>query len=172
VSALPALRPREDADARAPRSGAAVRPATLADVPALERVMAPYVATGDLLPRSDYDLCRHIKEYVVAEDGAGTLVACGSLKVYSRDLAELAGLAVRRDHQGAGLGRAIVAALLEEARRMGLGEVFALTRQAAFFARLGFRLADKVEFPLKVWADCARCPRRECCDEVAVRMTL
>ncbi|HZI21355.1 MAG TPA: hypothetical protein VFD76_02530, partial [Gemmatimonadales bacterium] len=37
----------------------AVRPASLADVPQLEGLMAPYVATGDLLPRSNYDLCRH-----------------------------------------------------------------------------------------------------------------
>src|SRR5204863_8783534 len=44
-----------------------VRPAALTDVPALESLMAPYVATGDLLPRSNYDLCRHIKEYLVAE---------------------------------------------------------------------------------------------------------
>jgi len=48
-----------------------VRPAALADVPALESLMAPYVATGDLLPRSNYDLCRHIKEYLVAEAGDG-----------------------------------------------------------------------------------------------------
>src|SRR3989454_9011267 len=28
---------------------------------------SPYVATGDLLPRSNYDLCRHVKEYMVAD---------------------------------------------------------------------------------------------------------
>ena len=58
-----------------------VRAATLADVPALESLMAPYVATGDLLPRSNYDLCRHIKEYVVAEQPGGGIVGCGSLKI-------------------------------------------------------------------------------------------
>lgn len=158
---------------RAPRAaGAVVRAATLADVPDLERIMAPYVATGDLLPRSDYDLCRHIKEYVVAEDAAGAVVACGSLKVYSRGLGEIAGLAVRVEYQGLGLGRAIVQGLLAEARRMGLVEVLALTRKPAFFLRVGFMSTDKAHFPLKVWADCARCPRRECCDETAVSLTL
>jgi len=49
-----------------PVHGVAVRGAVLTDVPALETLMAPYVATGDLLPRSNYDLCRHIKEYAVA----------------------------------------------------------------------------------------------------------
>ncbi|MGH7699818.1 MAG: N-acetyltransferase [Gemmatimonadales bacterium] len=151
---------------------AGVRPATLADVPALERLTAPFVATGDLLPRSAYDLCRHIKEYVVVPDGDGEVVACGSLKIYSRALAEVAGLAVRADRQSQGLGRTVVEALLAEARALGLAEVFALTRQPRFFYRLGFAPADKAHFPLKVWADCARCPRREACDEVAVAASL
>ena len=74
-----------------------VRPAALADVPQLETLIAPYVATGDLLPRSNYDLCRHIKEYVVAEAPDGAIVGCGSLKVYSQELGEIAGLAVHAD---------------------------------------------------------------------------
>src|SRR5256886_15160773 len=91
----------------APRPGVVVRGAVLADVPALEALQAPYVATGDLLPRSNFDLCRHIKEYLVAEAGDGDLVGCGSLKIYSRDLAEVAGLAVRAEQQGE-IGRAHV----------------------------------------------------------------
>jgi amino-acid N-acetyltransferase len=153
-----------------------LRPARLADVPQLEQLMAPYVATGDLLPRSNYDLCRHIKEYVVAETSSpppdGGVVGCGSLKIYSRDLAEVAGLAVRQDYQGAGAGRALMEALIAEARAHGLAEVLALTRKPAFFLRLGFVPAEKEHFPLKVWADCARCPRQNCCDEIAVVLKL
>jgi amino-acid N-acetyltransferase len=134
--------------------------------------MAPYVATGDLLPRSNYDLCRHIKEYVVAEAPTGAIIGCGSLKVYSRDLAELAGLAVRADWQGAGVGRELLAALIAEARTQGLAEVLALTRKPAFFLKLGFAAAEREHFPLKVWADCTRCPRNMCCDEVAVSLKL
>ena len=81
-----------------------VRAATLADVPQLETLIAPYVATGDLLPRSNYDLCRHIKEYVVAETPGGAIVGCGSLKVYSQALGEIAGLAVHPDAQGTRCG--------------------------------------------------------------------
>src|SRR5207302_2877852 len=36
--------------------GVALREAVLADVTQLEALMAPYVQTGDLLPRSNYDL--------------------------------------------------------------------------------------------------------------------
>lgn len=149
-----------------------LRTATLADVAAMEVFMAPFVATGDLLPRSNYDLCRHIKEYVVAEAPDGSLLGTGSLKVYSAQLAEIAALAVRDDQQGRGVGRALVEALLVDARALGLSEIFGLTRKPLFFMRLGFRVAEKEQFPLKVWADCARCPRQHACDEVAVALTL
>lgn len=150
--------------ARAP----VVRAASLADVPQLETLIAPYVATGDLLPRSNYDLCRHIKEYVVAQEPDGAIVGCGSLKIYSQALGEIAGLAVHPDAQGQGVGRAIMETLIAEARASGLSEVLALTRKPAFFVKLGFLTSEKEHFPLKVWADCARCPRQNCCDEVAV----
>ncbi|HEV8511131.1 MAG TPA: N-acetyltransferase [Gemmatimonadales bacterium] len=157
---------------RAPQPEATLRPATLADVAPMEVLMAPFVATGDLLPRSNYDLCRHIKEYVVAVEPDGSIVGTGSLKVYSTQLAEIAGLAVRDDQQGRGVGKALVKALLVDARALGLNEVFGLTRKPLFFMRLGFRVAEKEQFPLKVWADCARCPRQHACDEVAVALTL
>jgi N-acetylglutamate synthase-like GNAT family acetyltransferase len=149
-----------------------IRPATLADVPALERLIAPFIATGDLLPRSTYDLCRHVKEYIVVPDGKGELLACGSLKIYSQTLGEIAAIAVREDQQGRGLGKAVVDALVAEARRLGLTEVLGLTRKPLFFARLGFLSADKSHFPLKVWADCTRCPRQDSCDEIAVLLRL
>jgi N-acetylglutamate synthase-like GNAT family acetyltransferase len=149
-----------------------LRPATLSDVAAMETLMAPFVATGDLLPRSNYDLCRHIKEYVVAEAPDGSLVGTASLKVYSTTLAEIAGLAVRDDQQGRGVGKALVEGLLVDARALGLIEVFGLTRKPLFFVRLGFHVVEKQRFPLKVWADCARCPRQHACDEVAVALTL
>ena len=155
-----------------PLPGVLLRGAVLADVPALEQLMAPYVQTGDLLPRSNYDLCRHVKEYVVAEGPTGEVIGCGSLKVYSRDLAELAGLAVRQDWQRAGVGGALLAALIAEARAQSLTEVLALTRKPAFFLRIGFAPAEREHFPLKVWADCVRCPRNTCCDEVAVVLKL
>src|SRR5207249_10526074 len=112
-----------------------LRPAALADVPALEALMAPYVATGDLLPRSNYDLCRHVKEYMVAEGPDGAIVGCGSLKIYSRDLAEVAGLAVRADLQGGGVGRALTMAVVTEAPANGSAEALGPTRTPSVFHR-------------------------------------
>ena len=35
-----------------------------------------------------------------------------------------------------------------------------------------FSLAEREHFPLKVWADCTKCPRQAACDEVAVTINL
>ena len=148
-----------------------VRPASLADVAGLQELIAPWVTTGDLLPRSEYDLSRHIKEYHVAVTPGGEIVGSVALKIYSPRLAELGALAVRADQQGSGLGKALCEALLAEARALGLREVFALTRKPLFFLRLGFTLAEREHFPLKVWADCTKCPRQAACDEVAVTLS-
>ena len=158
--------------AQSPRTAVTLRPGRLGDVPELEALLAPYVATGDLLPRSNYDLCRHIREYVVAETADGCVVGCGSLKIYSRQLGEIAALAVLPAYQGAGLGRALAAAIIAESRAAGLEELLALTRKPAFFLGLGFLPTERERFPLKVWADCARCPRQNCCDEIAVVLPL
>ena len=55
-------------------------------------------------------------------------MGCGSLKIYSRGLAEVAGLAVHPRWQGAGVGRALVETLCDVARAQGLQEGLALTR--------------------------------------------
>ncbi len=119
------------------------------------------------MPRTAADLAREIERYVVATDG-DKVVGTGALKPYSPDLAEVIALAVDPAYQGQGVGRLIVENLLKVAAELGIGEVFALTRRPGFFYRLGFTLAPKAWFPQKVWFDCARCPRRHSCDEVAV----
>jgi amino-acid N-acetyltransferase len=61
-----------------------------------------------------------------------------------------------------------VRAALAQARRLGVPRVFALTLEPKFFERAGFALVRKEELPMKVWSDCARCPKQNECDEIAV----
>jgi len=46
--------------------------------------------------------------------------------------------------------------------------VLTLTRSTALFERSGFHRQLVQDFPEKVWRDCAPCPLRQCCDEVAL----
>jgi N-acetylglutamate synthase-like GNAT family acetyltransferase len=147
------------------------RAATPNDVPAMVALMGPYIATGDLLPRTGSDLERDIANYSVATNEHGTVIGMGALKPYSPGLAEVIALAVSPRAQGQGAGQAIVERLLDRAAELGFADVFALTRVPGFFHRLGFTTVEKIRFPLKVWFDCARCPRRHSCDEIAVHLT-
>jgi len=62
----------------------------------------------------------------------------------------------------------MVAEAIEQARRLGIEKVFALTLEPDFFEKLGFRIIEKDALPMKVWSDCARCPKQQNCDEVAL----
>ena len=110
-----------------------------------------------------------MREWVVAEID-GEIVACGSLLIMWADLAEVRSIAVKSGFQGQGLGQAVVLALVEEARRLGIPTVFCLTRAVPFFARLGFAVTERDRFPRKVWKDCIHCPVFANCDEVAMAL--
>ena len=46
--------------------------------------------------------------------------------------------------------------------------LFALTLEPKFFEKRGFDVVAKEQLPMKVWTDCARCPKQQECDEIAV----
>ncbi len=96
------------------------------------------------------------------------VVGMGALLVMWSDLAEVRSLVVHPAFHGQGLGRLMVASLLEEAREMRLRRVFALTRAAGFFLKMGFEMTRIEHLPRKVKRDCVFCPKFHMCDEVAV----
>jgi len=153
-------------------AGTTLRRATLADVAGIAGVMAGYVEDGSLLPRSTGELYRSVREFQVAVDATGKVLACSALRVLWQDLGEVRSLAVRPEAHGQGLGRALVARTLDDARELGLGRVIALTREVPFFERCGFTVAARETMPEKVWSDCVACPRRHACDEIAVEVEL
>ena len=153
---------------RAIGSAVTVRPARLADMRQVEALITRFANSNLMLPKTPEQLSRNFREFVVAVDAEGTVVGCAALRVYNETLAEVGSLAVADAAHGQGVGRKLVERILEEARGLGLGTVFALTLQELFFHRLGFRTVQKEMFPLKVWADCRMCPKLHACDEVAV----
>jgi amino-acid N-acetyltransferase len=84
------------------------------------------------------------------------------------DLAEIKSIAVDETHKGRGAGSMLVNSAVEQAKRLGLPTVFGLTMKPLFFEKLGFKAVDKGTLPMKVWSDCARCPKQQNCDETAV----
>lgn len=143
----------------------------MADVPAIHGLITHHAELGRMLFRSHADLYEHLRDFFVFEENGG-IVGCCAVELVWRDLAEVKSLAVAEEHRGRGVGTALVKAAGTEARQLGLARLFALTREQAFFERLGYHVVPKETLPHKVWTDCVRCPIQANCDEIAVVLDL
>lgn len=148
-----------------------VEPAKLSDVEDIHRLVTYWADRGDMLHRPIGEIYEAIRDFKVAKLD-GRVVGTGSLHIMGADLAEVRSLAVAEEAQGKHVGAAIVDACVADARIFGLERVFALTYKPGFFERQGFRLANVMEFPQKVWNECVRCPFFTNCKEVAVVLDL
>ena len=149
-----------------------VRKARIADVERIHGLITSFAGDGLMLARSRSELYEMLRDFFVAETPGGEVAACAGLEISWADLAEVRSLAVDPPHKGRGLGRRLVEACLAEARDLGIGRVFALTYETAFFERLGFHIIVKEELPHKIWSHCLACPKFPDCDEVAVAIDL
>jgi amino-acid N-acetyltransferase len=144
-----------------------IEPARLADAEAIHELVTYWADRGDMLHRPVGEIYEAIRDFKVARID-GRVVGCGSLHIMGSDLAEVRSLAVRDDLQTKGIGAAIVAGCVKDAEEFGLERVFALTYRPGFFEKQGFRVANVMEFPQKVWNECVRCPFFTNCKEIAV----
>jgi amino-acid N-acetyltransferase len=145
----------------------AVRKAAMADVPHLLRLINGNAARGIMLPRTEFEISENLRDFSVIQSG-DRVVGCAALHFYTPTMGEIRSLAVDAAFQGAGAGRKLMLALEHEAQAFGLQAVFAFTYIPEFFAKLGFAEIERGELPLKAWKDCLRCPKFQCCDEIAV----
>ena len=130
--------------------------------------MNDFAKTGKMLPRSLNDLYDNLRDIFLAEEGGKILAVCG-MHVLWDDLAEIRSLAVRRDRQRGGLGKALVRRAIKDAKTLGIRRVFALTYVPEYFrSAFGFRDIDKADLPHKIWGECMHCPKFPDCDEAAV----
>jgi amino-acid N-acetyltransferase len=168
-----------------------IRTATVQDVPGIAALITTFAQRGKMLFRSHAELYEAVRDFHVAEAEPGEwpeppsgngvessripasrIKGACALEIVWGDLAEVRSLAVDPACQKKGIGQALVRATIEEARRLQIARVFALTYEEAFFARLGFHVVDKSALPLKVWSVCIKCPKRDGCDEIAMVRTV
>ena len=149
------------------KTGIEVEKARMADAPEIHKLVNEFADRGEMLPRALSEVYESIRDFFVVRDG-DTVVACAALHPYWADLAEIRGVAVRQGYQGQGTGRSLVEACLNEAKGLGIPQVFCLTSKPGFFEEVDFCQVDTNELPRKVWAECYRCPKFPDCDEVAL----
>ncbi len=144
-----------------------VRNAKVADARDIAALINQYAEQDKMLFRSLADIYENLQTFMLVE-AEGRLVGCCALEVVWADLAEIKSLAVDQQFMNMGVGRMLVGAAAEQAKKLGLPRIFALTLTPAFFLKLGFEIIDRDKLPMKVWSDCARCPKQQNCDEIAV----
>lgn len=151
--------------------------ARVEDAPRLQALVAPYAAQDVMLPRTVESIVQTLPDWVVAAAEtpaqAGRQVVGGvCLTALAPELAEVRSLVVDSDWQGKGIGRRLVARVVEMARARGYLQLCALTLVPEFFLDMGFRPVDVADISPKVWVDCQHCPKYECCDEYALVVDL
>jgi len=117
-----------------------IRPAEITDAEAIETLVEPYVEQRVLLRRTLDELRDLTRNGFIAERD-GQIVGFSAVDIYSKKLAELQCLAVTPDAQRQGIGRLLVAACIECARKHQVLEVMAITASEVFFRECGFDYA-------------------------------
>ena len=101
--------------------------ARLADVDRMKEILDGYAGEGELLGRSRMDFYEHLRDFVVARVD-GEVVGLSALQIIWDDLCEVRSLAVEESARGRGVGGALLARCLDDARDLAHAIQNALTR--------------------------------------------
>lgn len=114
-----------------------IEQATSADLIELSDFIKPFVASGDLLPRTFNELEDLLSTSFIARLD-GQIVGCAALEIYSKKLCEIRSLAVAPSARGLGIGKALVAVCVDLAMQRGIYEIMAISVAEDFFKSCGF----------------------------------
>jgi amino-acid N-acetyltransferase len=131
------------------------RRARTADVRAIRELVQPLAERRVLISKDAVAYFEGIQEFRVAEVD-GQIAGCGALHVMWEDLAEIRTLAVAEQRLGLGVGSALLEALLDDARELGVKRVFCLTFETDFFVRHGFTEIDGQAVDPEVYTELLR----------------
>jgi len=146
--------------------------AVLADIPKMQKLVAPEIESGVILVRSDDEIATNIRSYFLAKND-NELVGFCALHIHEPSLAELRSLIVKESYRGQKIGEQLINEAMKEAKILGLKKVLSLTYKQSFFQRLGFVEIPKESLPEhKIWADCIKCKHFPICNEVSLIKTL
>jgi N-acetylglutamate synthase-like GNAT family acetyltransferase len=149
----------------------AIRPAGRPDAEAISRLVTANVGLGHLLPRTPKEIARHVPRFLVATRDE-TVLGCGELAPLGETLSEVRSLVVAANSRGAGIGTAVLTALVTGARQQGVPRLCAFTHVPHPFVALGFSIVPHTWLPEKIMTDCQGCEWFRRCEQYAVVIEL
>lgn len=146
-----------------------IRKARHGDIEAIYTIVYDYALQGLMLHRTREAIQQEIEaEAMFVAEEASAIYGVAGITVFDPSLAEIRSLAVNKSGQGKGIGRKLVARIMEETKQRRIEKLLSLTYQVPFFEKCGFHITQKETMPQKVWKDCIHCAKFTNCDEVAM----
>ncbi len=111
-------------------------------ITAMQELVKEEVENGIILLRTEDEMANTIRSYTVVEVD-GEIAGFTALHIHSKRLSEVRSLVVSKKFRGLKLGKKLVEACIEEAKKIGLKQILSLTYQKGFFESLNFREIEK-----------------------------
>ncbi|HID22660.1 MAG TPA: GNAT family N-acetyltransferase, partial [Planctomycetaceae bacterium] len=125
-----------------------IRSARLSDIPMIAEILEKPLKDLAVVHKSIAYLEQHIENFLVFCIDEDVVGCCEIVDYHDNHSMEISGLAVRESHRNRGIGKKLVEAALEQARKENRRFVFALTTQTAqFFKRMGFKELSPEQLP-------------------------
>lgn len=144
-----------------------IRKATVGDIKNIQGLINFYAKKDQMLSRSLNELYETLRDFFVYEKD-GKILGCVAFHVTWEDLAEIKSLAVLESTQKQKIGTMLVEAVFEDAEKLKVKRIFALTYVPRFFQKFGFKKVEHSELPHKIWSECIRCVKFPDCKEIAL----
>jgi amino-acid N-acetyltransferase len=144
-----------------------IRKAKINDAVHIQNLVNYYADRDRMLPRSLNEIYENVRDFWVSEDNGG-IVGCIALHVSWEDLAEIKSLAVKEEYTKRGIGSNLINQCMEDAKKLGVKKIFALSYVPEYFKKFGFKEVQKEKLPHKIWNECIKCPKFPNCGEIAL----
>ncbi len=100
--------------------------------------------------RSESDVRKNMRDFVVAKDNCGRILGCAALHQYSPRLGEILSVAVLPEFHGLGIGRLLMEHCIQRAKAGGIDGLWLATAKPAYFRRFGFTTFSRWRLPTLV----------------------
>jgi len=127
-----------------------IESATVKDTQAIVSIFVANQDDAGLFQEPEGQVKRNVRDFLVARDPNGKVVACAGLHRDSAELAEIYGVAVLPELQGQGIGTILMRKCKEQAAVVQVAHLWLATIKPEYFRRYSFRPISRWRLPASV----------------------